>query len=42
LTSGLIEAVREVGPSTPMAKRGFDGSRASAAAQQARASFAAS
>jgi hypothetical protein len=39
-TSGLIEAVRLVGPSTPMTKRGLSGVRACAASQQARATRA--
>jgi len=40
LTSGLIEAVRLVGPSTPITKRGLPGVVAATASQQARATAA--
>ena len=39
-TSGLIDAVRLVGPSTPITKRGLSGVDASAASQASRASRA--
>ena len=42
LTSGEIDAVRGVGPSTPTTKRGFAGSRVSNSVQTALASLAAS